>query len=110
VAHCSTRTAIPRRASVWHSNGWAGQLRTGEDPTTNRFVHELVPGKRIERDQAPGRVKRQKVEVIVRRVPDGEKWGEGLRRCAGALETEWTEEDDQILVGIYEERRRNTGR
>jgi len=29
-----------------------------------------------------------------------EPWGEGLRRCAGALTSEWTDEDDRILEAM----------
>jgi len=32
------------------------------------------------------------------------KWGEGLRRCAGALADDWTEQDDKILDEIYQSR------
>ena len=33
-----------------------------------------------------------------------DKWGEGLRRCAGALVDDWTEADDKILDVIYRSR------
>ena len=33
-----------------------------------------------------------------------DKWGEGLRRCAGALVDDWTEADDKILDEIYRSR------
>ena len=33
-----------------------------------------------------------------------DNWGEGLRRCAGALVDDWTEADDKILDEIYRSR------
>ena len=46
---------------------------------------------------------------MVKLVPEQKlPWGEGLRKCAGALADEWTEEDDRILEEIYQERKRDT--
>lgn len=47
----------------------------------------VVRGRTIEFDQEVGVPDGQKVEVAIhlRAVPDNEGWGEGLRRCAGAL-------------------------
>jgi hypothetical protein len=53
----------------------------------------------------------QQVEIKVRVVPKrAEPWGEGLKRCAGILADEWTEEDDRILEEIHQDRRRNSRR
>jgi hypothetical protein len=34
--------------------------------------------------------------------------GEGLRRCAGALANDWSEDDDCILEEIYRERKHDS--
>ena len=52
----------------------------------------------------------QKVEVVVKTISSKEQWGEGLRRCAGALANEWSDEDDRILEEIYQDRKRETRR
>jgi hypothetical protein len=35
-------------------------------------------------------------------------WGEGLRRCAGALADEWTGDDDRILDEIHQDRKHDS--
>ena len=52
-----------------------------------RIVHGTVHGKTIELDQEVGVPDGQRVEVSVQVVTPAsqESWGEGLRRCAGAL-------------------------
>jgi hypothetical protein len=52
-----------------------------------KIVHGTVHGKTIELDQAVDVPDGQRVEVSVQVVTAGsqEAWGEGLRRCAGAL-------------------------
>jgi hypothetical protein len=76
--------------------------------TTQGTIH----GKVIELDEDLGIADGQQVEIHVKVVENGGKpahtWGEGLRRCAGALASEWTEEDDRILDEIYQERKRDT--
>jgi hypothetical protein len=52
----------------------------------------------------------QEVEVQVRVIPAPQQWGDGLRRCAGALANEWTDEDDRVLEQIHEDRKRETRR
>lgn len=48
----------------------------------------------------------QRVEISVRVLPKRtEPWGEGLKRCAGILADEWTEEDDRILEEIHQARK-----
>jgi hypothetical protein len=53
-----------------------------------RIMHGIVHGKIIELDQEVGVPDGQQVQVAVQIVPTPartEPWGEGLRRCAGAL-------------------------
>lgn len=53
-----------------------------------KIVHGIVHGKTIELDQELGVADGQRVDVAIQIVgtsPEGEAWGEGLRRCAGAL-------------------------
>jgi hypothetical protein len=65
----------------------------------------------FELSEDPGVPEGQEVEILAKAVsPRLESWGEGLRRCAGALASEWTDEDDQILKAIYHERKRDTRR
>jgi hypothetical protein len=73
-----------------------------------KTVHGVMHGKTIELDEDLGVAEGQEVEVQVRVVPSTTMWGEGLRRCAGALANEWTEEDDRILNEIYLDRKRDT--
>jgi hypothetical protein len=75
-----------------------------------RTLHGKVHGKTIELDEDLGVIDGQEVEVQVKIVPSTKKWGEGLRRCAGALADEWTEEDDRVLNEIYQDRKRETRR
>lgn len=48
----------------------------------------------------------QQVKVTVRVAESGQvgSWGDGLRRCAGALADSWTDEDDRILEESHQER------
>jgi hypothetical protein len=57
--------------------------------------------------QVPPELQGQRVEVQVRVLGKSREWGEGLRRCAGALSGEWNEEDDRILSEIYQDRKRD---
>jgi hypothetical protein len=52
----------------------------------------------------------QQVEIEIRVVPKTEPWGEGLKRCAGILADDWTDEDDRILEEIYQDRKRPSRR
>jgi hypothetical protein len=73
-----------------------------------RTIHGVIHGRTIALAQDPGIAEGQRVEITIKTVPTSERWGEGLRRCAGALAEEWTEEDDRILAEIYQERKRDT--
>jgi hypothetical protein len=47
----------------------------------------------------------QQVEIAIRVVPrNGQPWGDGLKRCAGILAQDWTDEDDRILEEIHQDR------
>jgi hypothetical protein len=60
--------------------------------------------------EIPAEFKGQQVEVQVKVLPASPPWGDGLRRCAGALANEWTDEDDRILAGVHQERKADTRR
>jgi hypothetical protein len=78
---------------------------------TDRIMHGVVNGKTIELTEQPGVPTGQEVEVVVKAVPCKQvAWGEGLRRCAGALADQWSDEDDRILQSIYRERKTDSRR
>jgi hypothetical protein len=54
----------------------------------SKIMHGIVHGKTIELDQEVGIPDGQKVEIAIEIIPTSagnEPWGEGLRRCTGAL-------------------------
>jgi len=74
----------------------------GKDSAMVKTVHGIVHGKTIELDEDLGVAEGQEVEVQVTIIPTSpgtEPWGEGLRRCAGALAgiPELDEDMEQIL-------------
>ena len=73
-----------------------------------KTVRGIVHGKTIELTQDLGVADGQQVEVVVKTITNKEPWGEGLRRCAGALANEWTEEDDRILAEIHQDRKQDS--
>ena len=73
-----------------------------------KIMHGKVHGRTIELDEDPGVAEGQQVEITIKTVPVKREWGEGLRRCAGALADEWTEEDDRILEEIHQDRKHDT--
>jgi hypothetical protein len=75
-----------------------------------KTFHGKVHGKTIEVEEELGLTEGQEVEVQVKIVAPTQRSGEGLRRSAGALANELTDEDDRILQGIYEDRKRDTRR
>ena len=75
-----------------------------------KALHGFVHGNTIELNEGLGMREGQEVEVLVRAARAKDTWGEGLRRCAGALAHEWTPEDDRILQEIYRERKADTRR
>ena len=75
----------------------------------NKLMHGVAHGRMIELTEDLGVPEGQQLEVVVRTLsPPGNEWGAGLRRCAGALADEWTDEDDRILDEIYKERKRDS--
>jgi hypothetical protein len=73
-----------------------------------KTLHGKVHGRTIELDEDPGVAEGQPVEITIKNMPAERPWGEGLRRCAGALANEWTEEDDRILDEIHLDRKQDT--
>jgi hypothetical protein len=73
-----------------------------------KTIHGKVHGRIIELDEDPGIPHGQEVEITLKAVSARQPWGEGLRRCAGALANEWTEEDDRILAEIYQSRQQDS--
>jgi hypothetical protein len=76
----------------------------------SQILQGIVHGKTIELAEELGLADGEKVEVFVRAVSRKQLWGEGLRRCAGALAEEWSEDDDRILEEIYQDRKRDLRR
>jgi hypothetical protein len=74
----------------------------------SKTLHGTVRGRTIELDEDLGIGEGQEVEVNVKLVKAAKPWGDGLRRCAGALANEWTEEDDHILERIRQDRKRDS--
>ncbi len=69
-------------------------------------IHGTVHGTAIELDEAVGLRDGERVEVTVASLQTrSPAWGEGLKRCAGALAASWTEQDDRILEQIYRDRK-----
>ncbi len=71
-------------------------------------VQGVIHGRTIELSEDPGVADGQQVEITIKTLPTPRSWGEGLRRCAGAFASDWTEEDDRILEEIHQERKRDT--
>jgi hypothetical protein len=76
-----------------------------------KVIQGKVHGRTIELAEDLGLAEGQEVEVQVKVLPATQpQWGDGLRRCAGALADEWTDEDDCILAEIYQDRKRDMRR
>jgi hypothetical protein len=71
-------------------------------------IHGVVRGKTIELEENPGVGEGEQVEITIKPIHSHRPWGEGLRRCAGALASAWTDEDDRILDEIYSDRKRDS--
>ena len=83
-----------------------------------KTVHGIVHGKIIQLDEDLGVAEGQKVELQVKtaqprkvlpRPPPGWRPG-GTNTVAGLLAKSWTDEDDQILEEIYQDRKRSSSR
>lgn len=73
-----------------------------------KVIQGKVHGRTIELAEDLGLADGQVVDVQVHVRPPAANWGDGLRRCAGALADEWTEEDDRVFEEIYQERKHDT--
>jgi hypothetical protein len=79
-----------------------------EDEAMTKVLHGVVHGKTIELSEPPGMADGQEVEVVVKFSIPARPWGEGIRASAGALADQWTEEDNEILEEIQQDRKRET--
>jgi hypothetical protein len=75
-----------------------------------KTIQGKIHGRTIELVEDPGLQDGQDVRVQVIPVPPPVAWDEGLRRCAGALAGEWTDDDDRILEEIHRDRQRDSRR
>ena len=75
-----------------------------------KTLHGQIRGRTIEVVEDLGLAEGQQVEIKLKIVPATGTWGDGLRRCAGALANEWTDEDDRILEELHKDRKRTSGR
>jgi hypothetical protein len=68
-----------------------------------KIIHGKIHGRTIELAEDLGLAEGQDVEVQVKIVPPARKWGEGIRRTAGALadDPQW----DAIMEEIYQQRK-----
>ena len=71
-----------------------------------KTMHGTAHGSTIELNEDPRVAEGQQMEITIRTVPAKRTWGEGLRRCSGALADEWTADDDRVLEKIYQDRKR----
>lgn len=78
------------------------------------LLRGVVRGRTVELDRDPGLEENRVVDVILRtkQLPGPPlAWKPGsTETAAGMLADTWTPEDDRILEGIYEERKRSTYR
>jgi hypothetical protein len=70
----------------------------------------IIHGNTIEFSEPIALAEGQAVRVTIQPLAPSEKWGEGLKRCAGALADSWSDEDDRILREIYLNRKRPSSR
>ena len=64
----------------------------------------IIHGNIIELSENPGLPDGEEVEIQVTIAKRKWEAGEGLKRCAGALADNWTEDDDQILAELERDR------
>jgi len=75
-----------------------------------KTIRGRIHGKTIEFDEAIDIADGVEVEIVIRATQSSRPWGEGLKRSAGALADSWTEEDDEILADLHQDRERTTPR
>jgi hypothetical protein len=73
-----------------------------------RTLLGVIHGRTVELAEDLGVADGQQVEITIKTVASPKRWGEGLRRCAGAFAADWTEDDDRIMEEIHQERKRDT--
>jgi hypothetical protein len=88
----------------------AGAKGKSAEPEMTKTTQGKVNGRTIELSEDLGLAEGQQVEVQVKVLYPTQQWGEGLRRCAGALAKASTDEDDRILAAIYLDRKCDTWR
>ena len=77
-----------------------------EELALSEIIHGVIRGRTVQLAQDPGIDDGQAVEVVLRAVSSrGTEWGEGLRRCAGALAD--YPDMDRHLDEIQDERKRD---
>ena len=79
-----------------------------EGTAMNKVLHGVVHGQTIQLSEPVGVADGQEVEVVVRTSVSSRPWGEGIRKSAGGMSRCWTEEDEQILERIRQDRKRET--
>lgn len=65
-----------------------------------KWLHGVVHGQTIELAEPIPVADGQEVEGTIKVVSTKRPWGKGMRRCAGALSNECTQDDDRILTDI----------
>ena len=70
----------------------------------------VIHGNTIQLNESPDLAEGETVEISLRIILRQHAWGDGLRRCAGALAAEWSADDDRILDQIQQERQAATHR
>lgn len=70
---------------------------------STKQLQGTIHGRRIDLQEDPGLADGEEVDVIVRVRPKGAKWGDGIRRSAGALAD--MPELDEIFAEIERERK-----
>jgi hypothetical protein len=70
----------------------------------SQVIRGIIRGKTIELNEDPGLEEGGKVEVLVRPIRSGQKWGEGILRSAGG----WADypEMDAVMERIRQDRKR----
>ena len=74
----------------------------------SKLKNGIIHGRTVELSEDPGMDEGQQVQVILRPAEKKGTWGEGLRRCAGALADSWSDEDDRILDQLHQERQQDS--
>jgi hypothetical protein len=76
----------------------------------DKVIQGTIRGSTIQLNENPGFAEGQAVQVVVQPVGPSRPWGEGIRKSAGGLAAQWTNEDDKILEETYRDRKRDSHR